>query len=264
MSDAPFQVRPTDPAPASCKLCGGVARLFGVIDFNRNCEEIRGKFLPPAGIPIPYRRCAACGLVYTEAFDDWSHADFETHIYDAGYSEVDADYEEVRPTNMAAFVARLFAGARHSLDILDYGGGNGVLAARLKTAGFPLVETYDPFHPAHRTRPDRRFDLVTCFETLEHMPDPTRGAADIAALLKPDGLLLFSTLVQPADFDAQGMQWWYIGPRNGHVTLHSRASLTALWAGQGLQLASFNDNMHTAFRTLPPFAQHLMPSAAAS
>jgi SAM-dependent methyltransferase len=168
MSDAPFQVRPTDPAPASCKLCGGVARLFGVIDFNRNCEEIRGKFLPPAGIPIPYRRC------------------------------------------------------------------------------------------------DRRFDLVTCFETLEHMPDPTRGAADIAALLKPDGLLLFSTLVQPADFDAQGMQWWYIGPRNGHVTLHSRASLTALWAGQGLQLASFNDNMHTAFRTLPPFAQHLMPSAAAS
>ena len=263
MSDAPFQLRPTDPAPASCKLCGGVARLFGAADFNRSCEEIRGKFLPPAGIPIPYRRCAACGLLYTEAFDDWSHADFETHIYDAAYSEVDPDYEEVRPTNMAAFVTRLFAEARHSLDILDYGGGNGVLAARLKAAGFPSVETYDPFHPAHRTRPDRRFDLVTCFETLEHMPDPTRGAADIAALLKPDGLMLFSTLVQPADFEAQGMQWWYIGPRNGHVTLHSRASLTALWAGQGLQLASFNDNLHAAFRTLPPFAQHLMPSAAA-
>jgi SAM-dependent methyltransferase len=262
MSDAPFQLRPTGPAPASCKLCGGAARLFGAIDFNRSCEEIRGKFLPVAGIPVPYRRCTACGLVYTEAFDDWSHADFERHIYNAGYSEVAADYEEVRPTNMAAFITRLFAEARHGLDILDYGGGNGVLAARLKTAGFPRVETYDPFHPAHRTRPDRRFDLVTCFETLEHMPDPTRGAADIAALLKPDGLLLLSTLVQPADFEAQGMAWWYIGPRNGHVTLHSRASLTALWAGQGLQLASFNDNLHVAFRTLPPFARHLMPSAA--
>jgi 2-polyprenyl-6-hydroxyphenyl methylase/3-demethylubiquinone-9 3-methyltransferase len=263
MSDAPFQLRPTDPAPAPCKLCGGVARLFGVTDFNRSCEEIRGNFLPLAGIPIYYRRCAACGVVYTEAFDDWSHADFEAHIYDADYGAVDPDYEEVRPTNNAALVARMFGQAAGGLDVLDYGGGNGVLATRLKAAGFPSAETYDPFHPAHRTRPERQFDLVTCFETLEHMPDPTAGAADIAALLKPDGLLFFSTLVQPADFEAQRMQWWYIGPRNGHVTLHSRASLKTLWAGHGLQLASFNDNMHLAFRTLPPFAQHLVRPAAA-
>jgi len=102
---------------------------------------------------------------------------------------------------------------------------------------------------------------VSCFETLEHMPDPKAGAADIASFLADDGILLFSTLVQPADFAAQGMRWWYIGPRNGHVTLHTRASLAALWTPLDLRVASVNDNVHVAFRTIPAFARHLFPNA---
>ena len=256
-----LRLRPADPAETACKVCDGPARLFGVIDFNRSCEEARGAFLPLAGVPVYYRRCERCGLVYTDAFDDWPHEAFETHIYNAAYGEVDRDYEAVRPQGNARMIASAFKTSASALQVLDYGGGNGALAARLREAGFGHAETYDPFHADHRVRPQRRFNLVTCFETLEHMPEPKAGAADIASFLADDGILLFSTLVQPADFAAQGMRWWYIGPRNGHVTLHTRASLAALWAPLGLQVASVNDNIHMAFRTIPAFARHLFPNA---
>lgn len=260
-----LRLRPADPRPAPCKICGGPSPLFGVTDFNRSCEEIRGRFLPLAGLAVYYRRCEGCGLLYTDAFDDWPHEAFEAHIYNDAYGEVDPDFETKRPDGNAAMIANAFGKVAGTLDILDYGGGNGRLAERLRAGGFRAA-TYDPFHPDHRTRPTERFNLVTCFETLEHMPDPKAGAADIASFLRQagggDGMVLFSTLAQPADFAARGMGWWYIGPRNGHVTLHTRASLAALWKPLGLNVASFNDNVHVAFRTIPAFARHLFPPAA--
>ncbi len=39
-----------------------------------------------------------------------------------------------------------------------------------------------------------KFDVVTCLEVLEHVPDPAQLIADCAALLKPDGELILSTL----------------------------------------------------------------------
>jgi hypothetical protein len=255
--DPSMQLRPPDPAPAACKICGGVARLFGVTDFNRSCDDLRIGVLPLSGHPVYYRRCEGCGLLFTDAMDDWTHADFGTHIYNDAYIQVDPDYDVVRPANGAAVIANTFGSSADLLNVLDYGGGSGHLANQLRSAGFPRATAYDPFHPDHRQRPEGRFNLVTCFETLEHMPDPKAGAADIAGFLDEEGVVVFSTLVQPADFAVLGMAWAYIGPRNGHVTLHSRASLAALWDPLGLTCASFNDNMHIAYRTVPAFAQHL-------
>jgi 2-polyprenyl-6-hydroxyphenyl methylase/3-demethylubiquinone-9 3-methyltransferase len=38
------------------------------------------------------------------------------------------------------------------------------------------------------------FDVVTCMEMLEHVPDPSSVVAACARLVKPDGLVFFSTL----------------------------------------------------------------------
>ena len=133
------------------------------------------------------------------------------------------------------------------------------MAARLRELGFRTAISYDAFSPEFRERPQRRFNLVTCFETLEHMADPVGGAADIVELMEEDGLLLFSTLVQPANLAEIGLRWSYVGPRNGHITLHTRQSLARLFTRFGLQMASFNDNIHVAFRRLPAWARHLTP-----
>ncbi|HEX2540859.1 MAG TPA: class I SAM-dependent methyltransferase [Caldimonas sp.] len=256
----PLRVRTPDAGPTPCKICGGNADLFGVQDFARCCEEVRGRYLPLTGVAVYYRRCAGCGLLFTDAFDDWSDEDFAAHIYNESYGEVDPDFEAGRPLANAGMIAPVFQAVKDQLGILDYGGGNGRFAEELRGAGYPLATTYDRFHPAHSARPDGAFRLVTCFETLEHMPDPATGAADIASLVAPDGLLIVSTLLQPQDIAQQRMNWWYIGPRNGHVTLFTHQALGVLFARFGFRiLRSVDANLHLLCRQVPDFARHLFP-----
>lgn len=249
-------------APTACKICGGPASLFGVVDFHRSCHTSDVKQLPPSSLPVYYRRCGTCGFLFTDAFDDWSDAQFKAHIYNDGYLALDPDYVSKRPSVNADMVGRLFGAHKANLRVLDYGGGNDVLCAALRSAGFRAAVTYDPFTAGYAERPEGKFDLVTCFETLEHMPDPMAGIAAILASVAEDGMVLFSTLLQPQDFDQMGLNWWYVGPRNGHVSLFSRNALILAWRRHGYQTASFNDNLHLAFRTLPGFARHLLKDAS--
>lgn len=108
----------------------------------------------------------------------------------------------------------------------------------MRRLGYGAIQTYDGFHPDHRERPDRTFNLVTCFETIEHMLDPVGGARDIASFLSEDGLLILSTLVQPEDVLKERMGWWYVGPRNGHITIFTRRSLEILWGRLGLRVSN--------------------------
>jgi 2-polyprenyl-3-methyl-5-hydroxy-6-metoxy-1,4-benzoquinol methylase len=40
---------------------------------------------------------------------------------------------------------------------------------------------------------DDSFDVVTCFETIEHVEDPAAGIAELHRVLKPDGILVISS-----------------------------------------------------------------------
>jgi len=248
-------LKPATDAASPCKICASDAPLFGAVDFNRNCEIPGGVRLHPSGISVPYRRCQACGFLFTDAFDGWSDADFKTHIYNAGYLAVDPDYSDSRPRANAEAVRQLFGAHKATMRVLDFGGGNDVLCSQLRDAGFQAAVTYDPFVAEFAQPPEGRFDLVTCFETLEHMPDPVAGIGAIIARLAEPGLVLFSTLLQPPDFDKLGLNWWYVGPRNGHISMFSRDALIRAWRQHGFNTASLTDNLHVGFRTLPEFAK---------
>lgn len=252
-----LSLKPASPEAAPCKLCQQPAALYGLVDFNRNCTIPGGVKLPLTGAPVYYRRCGSCGFLFTDAFDDWSQDDFKTHIYNGGYLAVDPGYLEVRPRGNAGVVAQIFGAHKATLRVLDFGGGNDVLCGELRAAGFPVATTFDPFVPEFAKPPDGKFNLITCFETLEHMPDPLTGIGAIVAHLAEPGLILFSTLLQPADFEKLGMNWWYVGPRNGHVSMFSRDALAQAWRSHGCNTGSFNDNLHVAFRTMPDFAKPL-------
>lgn len=242
-----------------CKCCGALAFPYGVVDFHKNCEIYRRRVLDISGIPIYYHRCSVCQFIFTTAFDDFSKEDFQRHIYNQDYLLVDPDYPEVRPRMNAAFLCDLFAAGKPS-SVLDYGGGNGTLAELLRTAGFPDVRTYDPFVPSHSKKPTGRVDCVVCFEVLEHSTDPVQTLSDMNESLDDMGLIVFSTLLQPADMEQQGLNWWYAGPRNGHVSLFSRASLAKVVRRFGLRLGSFNESMHVLYRNIPEFARHFLNS----
>jgi hypothetical protein len=251
MSPDQLALRPVSTAPLSCKICDGASELYGVVDFHRPCHIPNGYRPPLLGVPVYYRRCAGCGFLFTDAFDDWSHDQFKDHIYNDAYIAFDPDYKIARPTGNAGVVMRLCGDRKTNMKVLDFGGGNDVLCSALRANGFAAAVTYDPMVPEFSTRPEGKFDLVTCFETLEHLPDPVEGIARMVECTAEPGAIVYSTLTQPSDIDNVGLSWWYIGPRNGHISIFTKQALATAWGRHGYRNVSLNDGMHVAFRTLP-------------
>jgi SAM-dependent methyltransferase len=248
---------PVADRQAVCKCCGSPTSLYGVVDFHKNCNIHQHKVLDVSGIPIYYYRCPQCGFLFTTAFDHFAQEDFHRHVYNADYLLVDPDYRESRPRGNAALICQLFPTIKPRR-ILDYGSGEGLLAEVLRGTGLFEVDSFDPFVPQRAARPPHRYDCIVSFEVLEHSTDPVQTMADMNSFLTNDGLILLSTLLQPADIDQQGLNWWYAGPRNGHVSLFSRASLLKLVQPFEFTHAWFNDNLHVLFRRVPAFAQHFI------
>ena len=243
-----------------CKCCDNVASLYGAVDFNKNCESTKNPtLLPYIGIPVYYYRCPNCHFIFTNQFDDFSHKDFLDNIYNEQYVLVDPDFVERRPQNSAAVIAGFLADNR-SLKVLDYGGGNGKTAMLLQQQGYSHVETYDPFSEIYNKKPTDKFDCIYSFEVFEHTTNPVVTLMDVCSYLKPNGLILFSTLLQPKNINELGLNWWYIAPRNGHISIHTSLSLKSLADSSGFLLAHAGDNFHILVREIPDWASHLFNS----
>jgi 2-polyprenyl-6-hydroxyphenyl methylase/3-demethylubiquinone-9 3-methyltransferase len=243
-----------------CKCCGGAARYFGSADFNDHCLRHQQHVLPRANVPVPYHRCATCGFLFTAAFDRFTPDDFRRYIYNEQYILADPEYAEARPRRSAEFVARILPAAK-GLRILDYGGGNGVHAQTLRTLGFANIEVYDPFVEQFSRRPQGQFDLVTCSEVVEHSPDPRGVLGELCDLIHDDGMIFFTTLLQPPDIHQLGTSWWYLAPRNGHVSLFTTDALIAALRPRQMRMGSFDAGGHVLLKKPhpPPFARHLFP-----
>ena len=109
------------------------------------------------------------------------------------------------------------AGGLGGKSILDVGCGGGILTESLASKGASVtgidmaelslevarmhlhesgldidyrLSTVEAFAEQNETR----FDIVTCLEMLEHVPDPDSVISAATRLLKPDGLLFLSTI----------------------------------------------------------------------
>jgi 2-polyprenyl-6-hydroxyphenyl methylase / 3-demethylubiquinone-9 3-methyltransferase len=127
---------------------------------------------------------------------------------------------EFRPLHLLNPVRTQFIAARAALEgsrVLDVGCGGGLLAEALARAGAsvtaidlaPGMIEVARLHAADsalaidyrvaaaeelaRVAP-QEFDVVTCMEMLEHVPEPAAMTATLAQLLRPGGALFVSTL----------------------------------------------------------------------
>ncbi|TNH04423.1 bifunctional 2-polyprenyl-6-hydroxyphenol methylase/3-demethylubiquinol 3-O-methyltransferase UbiG [Testudinibacter sp. TR-2022] len=105
--------------------------------------------------------------------------------------------------------------------VLDVGCGGGILAESMARQGAEVTgidmspqplqvaqkhaqqsglnidyqqTTIEDFLQALQQQQGEKFDVITCMEMLEHVPDPSAVVRSCQALLKPDGVLFFSTI----------------------------------------------------------------------
>src|SRR5690606_28499871 len=109
------------------------------------------------------------------------------------------------------------AGSLQGKVVLDVGCGGGILAESMAKAGAQVTGidlaqkslTVARLHglesgvavdykavsaEAHAGQHPAKYDIVTCMEMLEHVPDPSSIVRACATLVKPGGWVFFSTI----------------------------------------------------------------------
>jgi SAM-dependent methyltransferase len=106
---------------------------------------------------------------------------------------------------------------------------NPPAAAQARSLGFEVVE--GAFETLEGLRWGE-FDLVTCFDCLEHTPEPQEFAERLVRLVKPTGTILVSTLhLNSLAYRVFGSKWSMI--HEDHFTYWSAESLERLFERLG-------------------------------
>jgi SAM-dependent methyltransferase len=129
----------------------------------------------------------------------------------------------------------LFLSARPGPQVVDVGAGQGSLSAKLAALGFDVTSTDaspaavavleerlgGPVVAADVTSlpfADKSFDAAVLGEVLEHVEDDRAGLAEVARVLRPDGVVALSVPANPKLFGPSDV--WA-----GHVRRYSRPAL---------------------------------------
>ena len=243
----------------SCPICKDKAVLRDVVDFNRNCEGIIDEQFPVLGKAVYYAKCKSCDLIYAPEFSNWSHEDFAREIYNEKYSLIDPDYLIDRPKRNKILINNIFMNGKTEIKHLDYGGGNGSLSELLKSDGWDST-SFDPFSESENQKinSDEKFNLITAFEVFEHVADPNELINDISRFASDNCLIFFSTGIHDNQITSEKrLDWWYVAPRNGHITIYSHTSLQILANKHGLKFGSMGSSFHCYWNNFPSWATSL-------
>lgn len=99
----------------------------------------------------------------------------------------------------------------------------------MREYGFPNCVSFDPIYGGADPPPKGPFDVLACFEVIEHVKEQKKFAETIKRLLSSRGFIVLSTQVQPSHLRKGEDPWWYIEPRNGHISIHTHESLKLLF-----------------------------------
>jgi SAM-dependent methyltransferase len=192
-----------------CPLCGSSdsSRIFA--QAHLELELLDSFAFASRKIPeyMHYRLidCPACDLLYANPLprEEYLAAGYGDAAFDSG---VEAHYAAATyAETLSTIIGRL--PDRHGA--LDIGAGNGAFLEHLLEYGFDGVVGVEPSRaPISAAKTDIRpllregafhgddfatgsFSLVTCFQTLEHLYDPSAMTRAVWRLLKPGGAAFF-------------------------------------------------------------------------
>ncbi|AFS47879.1 methyltransferase family protein [alpha proteobacterium HIMB5] len=127
-------------------------------------------------------------------------------------------------------------------EAVDYGCKKGL---QIKHAGLEGMNVFD----------NKKFNMVTMFNVLEHLADPIKSINQIKDILLPNGILMIDVPNEFNDFqtsgrDVHGLNDWWVAPPN-HLNYFSKDSLVNLLESLGFKIeiceASFPLEMFLLF-----------------
>ena len=210
---------------SACRLCNGATREI----FQ---QKILDKYL------VSYQRCEACDSLQTEE-PYWIEEAYRDNL-----APLDTGAAHRNLNNLAAslLVATLF----RCRNILDYGGGDGLLCRLLRDHGLNAYvdDKYgSPTYALAFTKPDFEApDLVLSFEVFEHFEHPREELAKMFAM-RPGAVFASTEL-----YREQTQIWWYLAPETGqHLFFYSARALREIATAYGYQLLTV-DSYHLFVR----------------
>ena len=176
-------MNPVDTLPSSqlaCKICGAASRLFDeAIVLRKHTAR--------------YFRCVECGFLQTE----------EPHWIDEAYSSAIAGQDVgIMARNLtnghvaSAVLNLLFPKVSEAV---DFGAGHGIFVRIMRDRGFNFFwsDRYatNDYARGFEAPAGKRFDFLTAFEVLEHLPDPI---SDVSRLMELSDNVFVSTALVPS------------------------------------------------------------------
>ena len=192
-----------------CDLCRS-SDSSTILSAPINASELQSP-APDAAIDYHIQRCNSCGLVYLNPRpDDEEMRSFYTGHLSGSIEEYRDSFLKTSAYNLYYYLTRRIPRATHG-KILDVGCGIGMYVRYLIRSGWDAVgiepekRMYEiaknSLHlPVYNTIleefacPDETFDVITMYQTLEHVPSPLSVLKAARRLLKKNGLLIIGNV----------------------------------------------------------------------
>lgn len=224
---------------ACCPLCGslqaGSAGEIAVSTYVSCGHRLRARGDPDDKAAVEIRRCAECDLVYKNKVPD--PADLSVLYREHGQDAWVSHYDYAKELKLLRDVA-----GDRKMRILDVGPGQGgfvraVAPLSSSTSVLDLVE-FDACRPHVTGRyvlgmldgdlGDSglgRFDVITLFDVLEHLYQPSMAFMNLSRLIEPGGVILAETGNPASKIPVRAglARWWYLNFVEHHCAWSRRA-----------------------------------------
>lgn len=245
-----------------CVICGDKEEIIELYPANFAQSDLNHATYSARRLPdhIHYRivKCARCGMVFSSPILPIKKI---AKLYRQSVCSYDDQVRYITSTYL-----KLFDVVRPSLPqnpkILEVGCGNGFFLKALYDTGLKNVWGVEPGVEMVRKAqneirrnikndifrakqfPKHSFDVVCCFHTLDHMPDPIAFVEEAYAVLKPGGFVIVVV------HDSQGLSVKLFGEKSPifdieHIYLFSKSTLSQICESYHFQTVSANSLINT-------------------